>query len=478
MKHILKLLFVAASTMLILASCDKTGNLPTTTYATGSDPVLSSSVTSTTPAPGDSLKNIITFSWTSPNYATAASTVKYVLEFDSSGRNFSKEQTITLSGALSDTLTAKALNNILLGFGFAYNTTYNVDVRITSSYANNNVKLISNVLTLKMTPYVVPPKVLPPSTKQLFLVGSATADAWNNPVPTPSQQFTRIDSVTYSGTFYLIGGQNYLLLPANGDWSNKYAVTDPTVPATGGPFGYNGNNSAFNTNFNGPAVTGMYKILVDFQHGLTTVTKVGTYGLLYVPGDYQGWTPASAPTLGSPSNNGSYDGYINVPSGGSYQFKITPAPNWNDSYGDPTGTSGTLQLDAGNNLQFPGAGFYEVTANTKTNVWTATKTVWTLIGSFAASGWNNDIPMTFNASNNSWTGTITTATGDQFKFRANGNWNINLGDAGASSATGVGSLSYGGNNIGDPTTNFSIPAGTHTVTLFLGNGGYYSYQIQ
>ncbi len=80
-----------------------------------------------------------------------------------------------------------------------------------------------------------------------------------------------------------------------------------------------------------------------------------------------------------------------------------------------------------------------------------------------------------NSGSNSWTGTITTAASDQFKFRANHDWTVNLGDAGG---TGVGSLSYGGNNIGDQSKNFPVPAGKHTITLYLGNPGYYSYMIQ
>ena len=66
---------------------------------------------------------------------------------------------------------------------------------------------MSNAVALRVTPYVVPPKVMPPTSRMLFLVGSATAGGWNNPVPVPSQQFTRVDSVTYEGTFYLKGGQ-------------------------------------------------------------------------------------------------------------------------------------------------------------------------------------------------------------------------------------------------------------------------------
>ena len=483
MKYLIKLLFSVIVIAIAFTACQKVGPLPF--YQSGTDPVLTSSVTSTKPAPADSMKNVIAFSWTNPNYATSASTVKYILEFDSTGRNFSKEQTIVLTGVLTDTLTAKALNNILLALGFAYNTTYNVDVRITSSYGNNNVQLLSNVLTLQMTPYVVPPKVIPPSTKALFITGSATAGSWQggngSGVPVPAQQFTKLDSVTYQGTFYLVGGGQYVLLPINGDWSQKYAVVDATVSglSAGGSFGYysNANPTAFTSNIPAPALTGLYTIRVDFQHGTFTCTLVQQYGQLFVPGDYQGWTPATAPALGAPKNDGNFDGYVNITTTGG--FKFVSGTTW---IGDPgaNGQSGVLSTSGGN-LNIPSAGYYHIVANTVNNTWAAYPVTWAIIGSLAASNnWSNDIPMTFNASNNTWTATITTVAGDQFKFRANGSWdgtpqNPNLGDAGG---TLLGSLSYGGNNIGDPSKNISIPAGTHNVTLYMGNGGYYTYMIQ
>jgi hypothetical protein len=315
----------------------------------------------------------------------------------------------------------------------------------------------------------------------LFLVGSASSGGWNNPVPVPAQQFTKIDSVHYKGTFFLNGGQQYLLLPVNGDWTQKYAVQDATVTglSAGGAFGYNASTqSVYNSNFPGPANTGLYTIIVDFQAGTFSCTQVSQYGLLYVPGDYQGWSPASAPALGAPKNDGNYDGYVNIPSGGTYQFKFAGEADWNGSvYGDAAvnGQSGVLSLGGGSNMQVAGAGYYHLTANTTANTWSAQTTTWSLIGSFAASGWSTDVDMTYNSSSNSWTGTITTADGDQFKFRANHDWTVNLGDAGGSA---VGSLSYGGDNIGDASKNFSVPAGTHTITLYLGNPGYYSYSIQ
>jgi hypothetical protein len=466
MKNIFKLIFGAACICFIYAACSKVGNLPTTTFANGTAPVLTSSSSAIAPLEADSNNVAVTFSWTNPKYATDSATEQYILEIDSSGRSFSKEATVVITGALKAALTAKQLNNILLGFGFAYNTPYKVDVRVTSSYGNNNEQLKSNVLTLGVTPYAVPPAVTPPPAKTLYIVGSATAGGWGNPVPLPAQQFTELDSVTYQGTFYLNGGQQYLLLPINGDWSHKYAVANGNLAglSAGGSFGED-----LSSNFPGPAATGMYQITVDFQHGVFTVKQVSQFGLLYVPGDYQGWAPATAPTLGAPKNDGNFDGFINIPSDGTYQLKFTTTPDWSNALGD--GGNGTLS-PSGGNVQLPGPGYYHFTANTVANTWSATATTWSMIGSFAASGWSNDVPMTYNSGSNSWTGTITTATGDQFKFRANDNWNLNYGD------NGGGSLVSGGNNIGDGQHSVAITPGTHTITLFLGGAGYYTYMIQ
>jgi len=478
-RRILRTYILATTLCALAAACSKVGNLPTTSFVNGKSPVLTDTAKIMTPQPADSGSVALILSWSNPQYATDSSTEKYIIEIDSSGRNFAKEATIVVTGARRYSFTAKQFNAILLGFGFFYNTGYKVDIRITSSYANNNQPLQSNTVTLNFTTYVVPPKVAPPSSKSLFLVGSASSGGWNNPVPTPAQQFTLVDSVHYKGVFFLNGGQQYLLLPVNGDWSQKYAVQDNTVAglSAGGVFGYNASSqSVYNANFPGPAKTGLYTITVDFQQGVFTCTLVNQYGLLFVPGDYQGWTPASAPALGAPKNDGNYDGYVNIPSGGTYQFKFTGEADWNGTiYGDTAASGKSGVLGGGNNLQVAGAGYYHLTANTTANTWSAQATTWSLIGSFAASGWSTDVDMTYNSGSNSWTGTITTAAGDQFKFRANHDWTVNLGDAGG---TAVGSLSYGGNNIGDQSKNFSVPAGKHTITLYLGNPGYYSYMIQ
>jgi len=74
--------------------------------------------------------------------------------------------------------------------------------------------------------------------------------------------------------------------------------------------------------------------------------------------------------------------------------------------------------------------------------------------------------MTYNAGDNDWTATVTLAAGDEFKFRANHDWGLNYGYKDAD-----GSLEAGSDNIK------GWPAGTYTVTLYLGSAGFYTYKL-
>ena len=210
------------------------------------------------------------------------------------------------------------------------------------------------------------------------------------------------------------------------------------------------------------------------------------YPSLWNPGDYQGWDPGSAPKISSVTGNGVYEGYFYVPSGGTYQFKITSQADWNGTnYGwasSSSGTSGTGKTVSGTlstsgsagNLFFPnppGGAYYYVKANTGALTWYVKSTTWGIIGDapIASNNWSNDVPMTYDIANKVWTVTTNFQVGS-FKFRANGDWSDgknNFGDDNADL-----SLDYGGANIAITT------AGVHTITLDLHLPGQYTYKIQ
>jgi hypothetical protein len=203
---------------------------------------------------------------------------------------------------------------------------------------------------------------------------------------------------------------------------------------------------------------------------VTPYLVIINYPSLWVPGDYQGWDPASAAKISSKQGNGVYEGYVNIP-GGTLQFKLTSDPDWNHTnYGWASSTvtgnnvSGTFNTTGGN-LFVPTAGYYLLKANTNSSTWSATKiTSWSLIGDF--NGWAADADMTYDPATKKWTATVNFPSSTGFKFRANHDWGINFGDTGADLI-----LDYDGDNI-------SGTAGTHTITLDLSVPGNYTYKIQ
>lgn len=276
MKKISKFLLLSGLIATIIASCKKDENR--IYLEGGTAPVLTSSVTGNIPMSFVNQGNeALKLMWTNPAYkfttGLSSQDVSYQIEIDTTGSNFTnpKRQTIGVSKEMSKSITQGELNDYLLNqLQLVPGMPHNIEIRVNSNLPNNNAVLSSNVLKFTVTPYAIPPKVAPPTTGKLYIVGSATNGDWNNPVPVPSQEFTKISNTVYEITLPLKGGGMYLLLPLNGDWGTKF-----------GAIGGNGSNNPDGDDFRmgggdliAPAVTGSYKIQVDFQRGKFTVTKI------------------------------------------------------------------------------------------------------------------------------------------------------------------------------------------------------------
>lgn len=280
MKSMFKSLLFACLATVLFTGCEKDENR--VVFEGGTEPVLSANRTGSIPMSYNTRGDeAVTLSWTNPDYmfntGISSQDVNYVIEIDLEGADFSSAniKRIAVSKNLSLTLTQADVNDILLNqLELEADQTYSMEVRVISSLGNNNVgRLISNTLGFSVRTYSIPPKVTPPGTApgyadgKLFLVGSATPGGWNNPVPVPTQQFTRISATMYEITVQLNGGGSYLFLPINGFWGAKY-----------GGMGANNTNNPAGDDFKpeggdmiAPATTGLYKITVDFQRGKFTV---------------------------------------------------------------------------------------------------------------------------------------------------------------------------------------------------------------
>ncbi len=269
MKIIFKLLFLSV-VVFLFSACEKDENK--IYLEGGTAPVLTSSTTGTTLQLSFANKDMpaMVLNWTNPDYrfttGVSSQNVTYQIEIDTVGANFTNpaKKTIAVSNSLSQSFTQNEFNDILLNqLNLKAGMAHNVEIRVTSTLANSSAKLTSNVLKYTVTPYALPPKIAPPTSQKLFIVGGATPGGWNNPVPVPTQEFKKISETIYEISVSLKSGESYLLLPVNGSWDVKY-----------GALGGNNSNNPMEDDFRmgggdliAPPTTGTYKITVDFQRG-------------------------------------------------------------------------------------------------------------------------------------------------------------------------------------------------------------------
>lgn len=598
MKNIFKLLLLVTGILFMYSSCKKINDMPV--YGNGTAPVLSSSVTDIKPTPADSNKVVASFSWTNPEYATDSSTQKFILEIDSSGRNFAKEVKSTVQGTLGISFTGQQLNNILADFGFKPGQTFSFDIRVTSSYANNNEQLKSNIIKVSITSYLVPITLVPSSTQplvltvanatskaisfdwnashygsntinyaiqvdtvggnfatpqmtkygdqltasftvnelnsiaiaagviggstknvvfrvvsylgtdyttplvysdpvtinittfipipaNLYIVGDATPLGWDNtPALSPTQQFTRIDAVSYGIIINLKAGGSYVFVPVSGDWSHKYGGTS----ATGGPL--LSDNAVPGSNTPGPATTGTYQIIVNFQTGTYAVTPyTGTVpDNLYIVGDATplGWNNDAglAPKQKFTRIDAvSYGMIINLKAGGSYLF-LPVAGDWSHKYGGASATGGPLLADnavPGSNTPAPAtSGLYKIIVNFQTMTYSVTPYTGIgnpdnlyIVGDATAGAWNNPVPVPSQqftqTSNSTFELTLPLAnTGSYLFLPLNGNWDHKFGGTSATGGPLLADNAVPGSNTPAPATagNYKIVVDflreTYTVT--------------
>lgn len=361
---------------LVLSSCQddvKTMMKPTpdsiTLDATSTSVVLDSAKAASTTAE--------TFSWNAPDYGAQLSKT-YTLELDSANGTFDKPTTVVLDNKTSQDYTKKAFNDLALSLRLVPGQAGHIKVRVRADVNSNIAPVYSNVVDVTITPYSTKPTPKYPVPDALFIVGDATPGAWGNPVPTPSQQFTRIDDNTFGIVLQLTGAKEYLFLPKNGSWDHKYNVTTATSNPDGDTFA----PDAGNNNIKGPTTSGLYKIVVDFVTAKYTVTLLSSNPVpdnLFIVGDAT--AGAWANPVPTPSqqftqiSNAEYQISLPLVGGKTYLF-LPKNGDWGHKYGGTGKTGGPLLADndvPGSNTPAPDAsGNYLITVNFLSKQYTVT----------------------------------------------------------------------------------------------------------
>lgn len=392
MKYFSKLLMAMIATIAIFSACDKLDpNEGIPVYQLGSSPVLSSSTATVALTLADTSRSVVGFTWTNPKYSNDSATTKYILEIDTTGKNFAKENTKIVIGSLSRSLTGRELNAVLLNLGFKLNTAQTIDVRLISSYNNNNERYMSNVLKISVTPFA-DPSVLT-SDKSSVTGTLATASTPSNNFNWTPSFIAYPDAVTYT-LQYDSATKNFVapIEIALGNALTK-AMTQGDMNLTALNSGVKGGNTG-KVEYRIKAVTALGAIAYSNVVNVT-IQSYQPIVRMYLPGSYQtatgngtDWTPGDAPELIRDQRNGVFNDlywiYIYLPAGA--QFKVSEGRAWDIAYGTG-GTAGTITSNNGGNFSVATAGYYRISVNRTTLKYDIKAGRMGFVGGATGAGW-------------------------------------------------------------------------------------------
>lgn len=448
MKNIFKILALAVTTVVMVTACTKVADLPY--YENGNPVTLTANKTAVTATPADSLNAVIAFSWSNPEYKQDSSLYKFVLEIDSTGRNFAKKAMKVVTGVSSTTLTGKELNNILLNYGFALGTPYDLDIRVISSYGNNNESYQSNVLKVRVTPYNDPSVLTTVNTSVTCAL--ATAAQLSNTFNWSTSFNGYGGTVTYT-LQYDSAGKNFVApveIPVGASLFTK-ALTQGEMNETALTSGIPGGTTG-KVEYRVKATTAQGAVSYSNVVNVTIESYVPILRF-YLPGGYQGstgngndWDPGTAPELirdlRPAALNQLYYIYMYLPAGA--EFKVTQGRSWDINYG---GSGGNLS-SGGANLSVATAGYYRISVDRVNMKYDIREGRMGFVGGATGAGWTppNVFP-TYGmglAANNLFVGLTDFTTGG-WKLIDHNDWNN--GDISVVNARSYGSTGGSGSTL-------------------------------
>lgn len=333
MKHLFKIftLFIVA---FLVTSCEKDEDQAV--LGEGTDPVISANKTTTVLLSTDAANEALAFSWLNSDYGVNVQQTNQ-LQFALKGKSFSTFKTMDMAnGAKSYSMTVNDLNNIVLSLGVTTVTATDIEIRLKSTVANKIH--YSNILPLKVTPFIVGPVY---TYTDLYLIGDATAGAWDNLATNakiyPLLKSSNANVYTYTG-YFAVGGFKIIKTP--GSWATQYGMGSSAgiLDTSGG----SGNISI--------TAAGYYKVTIN--------TAALTYSVTSVTPSPTTYTTVSliGPSVGGWSTDldlekSTFDPHVWVKKNiilNSGEFKFRANHDWGTSWGIAQEFFGTATGSGGN----------------------------------------------------------------------------------------------------------------------------------
>jgi hypothetical protein len=332
MKRLYNRLLAPAVMVLMLASCAKDIPMVKVDEASGKAAVLTASQAAVVLNEAKANELAEEFSWTSPAYNLDLAS-KYTLQFVRSGKGFDGDSVISENAGsiLSKSYTHKSLNSIALSLNLAPQAVGKMDVRVLSSANDSLTKLISNVVTVTVTPY--------PTDQFLYCPGAY--QGWD---PASANLVRAVNKdKKYEGYIWFPAGKNEFKMTDGPNWSG--GIFGDKSGGTSGQIASPGDNFKV-------AAEGYFKINADYNKNTWTATQTD-WGLI----------GSATPTGWGSDTNMVYDPATKTWKltvalvAGDIKFRANDA--WDINFGDD-GANGSLEY-GGANIAIASAGNYTIT---------------------------------------------------------------------------------------------------------------------
>ena len=422
-KLILKLTYVIAL-FAFIQSCD---DVERVYYNDAAETVLSISDNNLTLSEDNGANEILTLTWSDPDYGFDAAAL-YSVQMDVQGGDFSNPQIISVGSSLEKTFTVEELNAKLLSLSMTPAEEGVAIFRIKATLSEYQ-EIFSNTVNLNVTPYS---SLLDLSTN-LGVVGSATPGGWGNENIPDLKFYTTATTDVYVAYVTLRNGE--IKFRNNNDWSENW-----------GDDGNDGTLDSYGANI--PVSAGTYKIEVNFS-SMTYTMEAYSWGLVgsATPNQWNG------PDL-MLHYNSFQDDWRAVVTLGEGEVKFRFNNDWGLNYGDD-GADGSMEAN-GANISVS-SGHYLVSMNLNTQTYSMEQVdVWGLVGSATANGWdgpNDKFMPDFGIMEGYYYLSGAELVDGEIKVRQNDAWGLNYGDDGND-----GLMEVNGANI-------PVSAGTYNIIL-------------
>ncbi len=265
-----------------------------------------------------------------------------------------------------------------------------MDVRVVSSYSNNNEKYLSNVLKISVTPYNDPSLL---TTANTSVKTDLVTASQNSNTFSWTRSFNGYSGKVIYTLQYDSAGKNFAAIKEIPVGTSLYskALTQGEMNETALKSGIPGGNTG-KVEYRVKATTAQGAISYSNAVFVTIQSYVPVLRF-YMPGGYQAatgngndWDPPTAPELirdlRSAVFNDLYYIYIYLPAGS--EFKITQGRSWDINYG---GSGGTIAQN-GSNFKVSTSGVYRVSFNRTTMKYDIREGRMGFVGGATGAGWN------------------------------------------------------------------------------------------